>query len=489
MERKPQQQNKIMIIIPTEKRFDLKHAPIVLFILVILNTIIYFGYQYGDDAKVYDALISYKQQDFLEKEWPVYQKYLKKHKMSERLTRDRSLYQHKSNPQSDYRLLYDIVTDEDFYAYLEKNSFNLFQMNFVEKWALARLEINNKIQSVSSIAYGLIPNQMSVVTLFTYQFLHGSVMHLLGNMFFLVICGFAVEAAIGHLKFLMFYLLSGVAGGLFFSLLEPTSSTPLVGASAAISGVMAMYLGVFRFKKIEFFYWLFVFVGYFRAPAFLILPIYIGKELYEYFSSTGSNVAFMAHVGGFIAGTVLMVVAYLLNPKMLNEEYIEEDQDLPAVQQDLALVYDNISKSRFNVAIKALNHVIKTYGVQFDWLLLKFHLLTMIKNKHYKQVMQQLMQMKRLKPNELNKLEKLWNSAISEDEKFASEDLYQFAWIMANASNHTLSEQLFVTLEAQQNKHPSLNMLAKKLAVVFSKLNNEDKKLQYEQAAAHLSQG
>lgn len=477
-----------MIILPTEKRFDWKHAPIVLFILVILNTIIYFGYQFGDDAKVYDALISYKQQGFLEKEWPIYQKYLKDHKMMDRLEQDKTLYKEKADSQSDYRLLYNIVTDEDFYAYLQKNSFDLFQLDFVEKWALTRLEINNRIQSVSTLSYGLIPNQMSVVTLLTHQFLHGSVMHLLGNMFFLVICGFAVEAAIGHLKFLMFYLISGIVGGLLFSLLDPTSSTPLVGASGSISGVMAMYLGVFRFKKIEFFYWLFIFVGYFRAPAFLILPFYIGKELYEYFGDTGSNVAFMAHVGGFIAGTVLMVVAYLLNPKMLNEEYIEEDQDLPVVQQDLAKVYDNISKSRFNVAIKALDYVIKAHGSSFDRVLLKFNLLRIIKNKKSKEAMQQLMHMKKLKPYQLDQLDGLWKSTICVDEKFTSEDLYQFAWMMANSSNYTLSEQLFVILDEQQNKHPSLNMLAKKLAVIFSKLSNADKKLQYEQAAVRLSQ-
>lgn len=478
-----------MIIIPTEKRFDWKHAPIILFLLVILNTIIYFGYQYGDNAKVYDALIHYKQQGFLEKEWPVYQSYLKDQQLLERLKQDRLLYQEKANPHSDYKLLYDIVTDEDFYAYLEKNSFQLFHLNYLEKWAIPRLEINDKIQSVSTIAFGLIPNQISIVTVFTHQFLHGSVMHLLGNMFFLVICGFAVEAAIGHLKFLMFYLISGAAGGLLFSMLNLTSSTPLVGASGAISGVMAMYLGVFRFKKIEFFYWLFVFVGYFRAPAFFILPFYIGKELYEYFGDNGSNVAFMAHVGGFIAGTVLMVVAYLLNPKMLNEDYIEEDQDLPALQHDLAKVYDNISKSRFNVAIKALDHLNKTYGVHFEWLVCKFNLQKMTKNQNSKNTMQKLMHMKNLKSHQLEHMEKLWKSKVNEDEKYASEDLYSLAWMMANTTHYSLAEILFETLKAQQPTHPTLSMLAKKLAVVFSKLKNDDKKSYYDQAVTLLSEG
>ena len=124
-------------------------------------------------------------------------------------------------------------------------------------------------------------------------------------MFFLVICGFAVEAAIGHLRFLLFYLFSGVVAGVSHAAMDLDSSSVLIGASGSVSAVMAMYLGVFRFKKIEFFYWFFIFVGYFRAPALLILPFYIGKELVQFYTEAGSNVAFMAHAGGFVAGLVL----------------------------------------------------------------------------------------------------------------------------------------------------------------------------------------
>ena len=113
----------------------------------------------------------------------------------------------------------------------------------------------------------------------------------------------------------------------------------------------------------------------------------------------------------------------------------------------------------------------------------------MTKNKHSTQAMQELIKMRNLKPHQLDQLDNLWKSNICIDEKFSNEDLYQFAWIMANASNYALSEQLFVTLEQQKNRHPSLNMLAKKLAVIFSKLNINDKKIHYELAANRLSHG
>ncbi|HHL31166.1 MAG TPA: rhomboid family intramembrane serine protease, partial [Oceanospirillales bacterium] len=328
-----------MIIIPTEKRFDWKHTPLVLFILVLINVMVFFAYQFGDTEKQFDAITDYQQHEFLVKEWPLYVDYLKQNQAYQRLEESKKLYENIQTedddaPQSEIQLIYTIISDPGFYQYLEQNAYNVFYLSYIEKWALPRSEINDTIQSVSSVAFGLIPNQLGLVTLLTHQFLHGGVMHLLGNMFFLIICGFAVEAAIGHLRFLLFYLASGVAGGLLFAVMDLSSVQPLVGASGAISGVMAMYLGVFRFKKIEFFYWLFVFVGYFRAPALLILPFYIGKELFSYFSDSGTNVAFMAHAGGFIAGSLMMAIAYYLNPKMMNEAYIEEDQETPQLQLD-----------------------------------------------------------------------------------------------------------------------------------------------------------
>ena len=486
-----------MLIIPTEKRFDWKHTPLVLFILVLLNSMIYFGYQFGDDFKGIESVLKYKQLGFLEKEWPLFQEYLRKNHEMERLEKNNKLYSkiedttkteydENDDISAEFELLHNIIIDSDFYDYLDENAYNLFYLSFIEKWAIPRNDINENIKSISYLAYGLIPNKMSVVTLFTHQFLHGGIMHLLGNMFFLIICGFAVEAAIGHLRFLLFYLASGLTGGLLFSFIDMSSTTPLVGASGAISGVMAMYLGVFRFKKIEFFYWFFIFVGYFRAPALLILPFYIGKELFDFFSDTGSNVAFMAHAGGFVAGSILMALAYFINPKMLNEEYIEENQDIPKVQEDLAKIYENISKSRLNTARLLLDKVIEENGQRFDWMLLRYNLLKMQKDERYKKLMIQLLRMDKLKQYELDRIEKVWKQNVSDQTLLNDDDLYKFGWNMTNKSNYTTAEQIFLLLEKRENKHPSLGLLARKLSVTFAQVNNNDKKQHYEKIAIML---
>ena len=236
-----------MVIIPTEKRFDWKHAPIILFSIVVLNVLIYFGYQHNDDKKVYSALSRYSELGLLEYEWPAYREFLESKNEDERLAEVQDLYNNSENPDAYFNLIYEIVTDTDFFQFL-------LDANYLTSWSSARREISQQIESVSSISYGLIPKQMDTFSFISYQFLHGSAMHLIGNLFFLIVCGFAVEAAIGHLKFLLFYLISGVVGGLLFCFVDPNSNIPLVGASGSISGIMAMYLGVFRFKKIEFFY-------------------------------------------------------------------------------------------------------------------------------------------------------------------------------------------------------------------------------------------
>lgn len=314
-------------------------------------------------------------------------------------------------------------------------------------------------------------------------------MHLLGNLFFLIICGFAVEAAIGHMRFLLYYLVSGVVGGLLFAMMDMTSTQPLVGASGAISGVMAMYLGVFRFKKIEFFYWFFVFVGYFRAPALLILPFYIGKELYSFFNETGSNVAFMAHTGGFIAGGVLMALTYFIKPDVFNDEYIEEDQDLPKLQIDLAKVNDNISKFRFPLATKGIGNVISVHGMTFDRGLLQFNLLNMQKSPKRIMAFDHLLKMNRLKSFELSKLVEIWEINTDIQDKLSMDDLYKFGWNLTNNQHFETAEKIFEQLNNFNIKHPALGVYARKLSVVFGKMKNPEKMKEYELLAAELIQG
>jgi len=143
--------------------------------------------------------------------------------------------------------------------------------------------------------------------LFTYMLLHADWMHLLGNMLFLWVFGDNVEDAMGHLRFLVFYVLCSVCGGLAFALLGPQASqAPLVGASGAVSGVIAAYLILYPRVRV----WVLIM---WRIPlpvsAALCLGIWVLFQFWQVmFSSGNDNVAWLAHVGGLAAGAVFVIL-------------------------------------------------------------------------------------------------------------------------------------------------------------------------------------
>ncbi|MBX3152020.1 rhomboid family intramembrane serine protease [Candidatus Obscuribacterales bacterium] len=155
----------------------------------------------------------------------------------------------------------------------------------------------------------------AVVAIFSHMFLHGGLMHLAGNMIFLFTFGKAVEARLGRLKFLGFYLLGGLAAAAAQIASDPTTSVPMLGASGAIAGVLGGYLLMWPKADITGFV-LPMFVVRIRAYWFLLawfimqfLPIIqSGGDL------TGAGVAYWAHIGGFIGGVVLGGIARLIQP-------------------------------------------------------------------------------------------------------------------------------------------------------------------------------
>lgn len=154
--------------------------------------------------------------------------------------------------------------------------------------------------------YGYRPGAPSLLTLFTAMFLHGGWMHLAGNMLFLWIFGDNVEHRLGHLGFLLVYLVTGIAATLFFALFVPHSQVPLVGASGAISGVLGLYFLWFPRNQVKVFIFLFPFImNTFLIPARLVLGFYLlADNLLPFLLSRGGEggVAHGAHIGGFIAG-------------------------------------------------------------------------------------------------------------------------------------------------------------------------------------------
>lgn len=472
-----------MVIVPTEKKFDWHHAPIVLFILVLVNVLIYFLYQSGDDKKFADAITAYDKAGYFEKEWPLFQTYLEEHKEIELLHE----YRKQVAEENDQAIIGDLLMRQDFFPYLQKHARSQFGRFVYDEWEVDRSHINAKIQSMSYLAHGLRANHLRIPDFITHQFLHGSIMHLLGNMFFLIVCGFAVEAAIGHWRFLLFYLLSGVAAGFSQVASNWDSAAPLVGASGAISGVMAMYLAVFRLKKIEFFYWFFFFVGYFRAPALLILPFYIGKEVYSYQSDTASNVAFMAHAGGFVAGAILIGVAILFNRSVLNTAYIETDTGLDPRQKKLADIYGAIEKFRFERALSSVNELIEIQSLDFELAILRYNLLKINKGDEFADAILRLLALPALNPHEIKKLDKVWQDNPEVHAQLNDTAALKLGMQFTALDNPQSAEKIFTLLQSRDFVSPSMPVYASKLAKAFQGLREQEKKSYYESIAQELS--
>jgi membrane associated rhomboid family serine protease len=162
--------------------------------------------------------------------------------------------------------------------------------------------------------WGIVPDSrpFNVASLFTSMFLHGGWMHLIGNMLFLWVFGRNVEDLVGRGRFLLLYLLCGLAAAVLHVVLNPYSRVPTIGASGAIAGNMGAYLIKFPRARIVTLVPIFVFITTMEIPAAFLLLYWFGIQFLSGVGSlaeadyTGGGVAWFAHVGGFIAGMLMI---------------------------------------------------------------------------------------------------------------------------------------------------------------------------------------
>ena len=147
-------------------------------------------------------------------------------------------------------------------------------------------------------------------TVFTSMFLHGGWFHLIGNMLFLWIFGNNVEDELGHLRYIVLYLASGVAAALIQGLSDPGSHVPMIGASGAIAGVLGAYAVLSPRANVHVFVWIVIFFRIINVPAWILLGLWFVMQLASGLEQGRGNpgVAFWAHAGGFVTGMILFTV-------------------------------------------------------------------------------------------------------------------------------------------------------------------------------------
>ena len=179
---------------------------------------------------------------------------------------------------------------------------------FITRWGVVPAELVDALRSGSFAS-------METVTLVTSQFLHGSLVHIAGNMLFLWIFGNNIEDRFGRLAFLAFYLVGGVVAGLTQVVIDPTSTVPTIGASGAIAAVLGAYLVLFPGARVTTAIFLIFFYQLIEIPAIFVLGFWFALQLFDGIGSLGAmgqattgGVAFFAHIGGFIFGAAIALL-------------------------------------------------------------------------------------------------------------------------------------------------------------------------------------
>jgi membrane associated rhomboid family serine protease len=344
-----------MIIIPVSRRPDWRNPPVVTLLLILINVLVFFGLQSGDRDRVLKAYRYYAHSILVEAELPRYVKYIE----DADETRKAEQISHMLTEGQWFIVLRIMEDDTAFMDRLREGKVILASEADYFEWHRQRREFERMLQKTVTDRFAFKSAQPTLAGLIGHMFLHADFFHLLGNMAFLFIVGYMVEAALGKRRYLLFYLLSGIGACACYALSDPSSMVPAIGASGAISGVMAMYVTLYGMRRIRFFYWILVYFDFFRAPAIIMLPFWIAKELYQYLSNDGSMINYMAHLGGFVTGAALIGLTRLFGKKRI----AAPDHEIPVDPRNaqLARVDKLLNALRLDEARRELRRLTDLY--------------------------------------------------------------------------------------------------------------------------------
>jgi membrane associated rhomboid family serine protease len=312
-----------MIVIPLSGRISWSNPPYLTITLIVMNCLAFLFFQLKDNSRHVEAIMFYVESGLAAIEVRAYTGYLN------------SVSTEQNEPVDAKKL-----KEEEFNAYLAKIMADApFQKKLragyiiregtpdYPEWKNLRDEYDAKMGRIVSYRFGFKPGFPSALTMFTHMFLHGGLGHLLGNMIFLWLSGCLVETAMKRAFFFPAYLFTGVCAVSLFWVCNVNSGLPLVGASGAISGLMGLLTLLYGMNRIRVFYSLGFYFNYIKAPAILLLPIWVGVELFSEFWGAPSNTAYLAHVGGFIGGgTAGLLIARVLHadkPEVVKEAPVD----------------------------------------------------------------------------------------------------------------------------------------------------------------------
>lgn len=312
-----------MLIIPLTGKLSWRNPPFITLTVILINCLIYFVFQSGDMQRLLEAEQYYFNSGLAAIELPEYIKY-QQGSRGEGYTAPR-LDDFEAEELARYHIA--IEKDYDFSNKLRNDRIITPQNPTYAEWKKLRRNYEQKLSRVVMLRYGFRPAYASLRSMLSHMFLHSSFGHLLGNMIFLWIVGVVLELGCGRVIYTGIYIFGGLLAVILYWVVYMTNTMPLVGASGAIAGLMGAFTVLFGKKKVNIFYTLGFYFNYVKMPAIILLPLWLGKELFQQFFGEVSQVAYVAHIGGLIGGAILSLMVHKFSDVSSREVFKEEAVD------------------------------------------------------------------------------------------------------------------------------------------------------------------
>lgn len=312
-----------MLILPLHKPLSRDNFPLVTLLLILLNIAVYAGWQRHDAAPLRQAQRYYLDSGLGALEAPAYARHL------ERSGQRDALAQLQQVPAAERPAFVGAATVHDVrFVQAMRDGSAFADAGAQRAWTPLRAHYDALLQRVFTLRHVQRSSEWAPARMLSAAFLHADAMHLLGNMLFLLALGTLLEGAIGGWRFLAVYLL-GAFGASAASLCWRWGEAGAgLGASGAIAALMGAFCVVWGRRPVRFFYWVAVLFDYVRAPAIVLLPLWLGWELYNLLFNGDAGIGFDAHAGGLVVGALLGAV--LVATGQTREAFLRDEDGPPA---------------------------------------------------------------------------------------------------------------------------------------------------------------
>ncbi|KAF1722054.1 rhomboid family intramembrane serine protease [Pseudoxanthomonas wuyuanensis] len=306
-----------MLILPLHKPLTLENLPLATMLLVLVNVVVFFGFQSGDRDALAEAQRYYVESGLGRYEAPAYVRYLQNAGRGDEAAELAELPEKRRIVQVGQATL----TDVRFIDALQGGT--LFaDPDAAQAWRPLRAGYDRLLGNVFRLRYVQRSSEWSPLRMLSSAFLHGDAMHLIGNMIFLLALGVLLEGAIGPFRFLGVYLLGAFGASAASLAWRWGDASSGLGASGAVAALMGAFCVVWGRQPVRFFYWFGVVFDYVKAPAIWLLPAWLGWEVYNLWTNGEAGIGFDAHAGGLVCGA--LTGALLVMTGQLRRDYIED---------------------------------------------------------------------------------------------------------------------------------------------------------------------